>query len=101
MDRLWQDLRYSIRTLRTQPMFAAVAVLTLALGVGANAAIFSVCQAVLFKPLPYPEPDRLGVVWERVTRTGTLGGFAPAHLLDSPWHSKSFCGLPALQPVRD
>ena len=70
MDRLRQDLRYSVRTLRTQPMFAVVAVLTLALGVGANAAIFSVCQAVLFKPLPYPEPDRLVMVWERVTRTG-------------------------------
>jgi putative ABC transport system permease protein len=101
MDRLWQDLRYSVRTLRTQPMFAVVAVLTLALGVGANAAIFSVCQAVLFKPLPYPEPDRLVMVWEPVTRTGTLGGFAPANFVDVRGQSKSFERLAALDPLRD
>jgi putative ABC transport system permease protein len=101
MDRLWQDLRYSVRTLRTQPMFAVVAVLTLALGVGANAAIFSVCQAVLFKPLPYPEPDRLVMAWERVIRTGTLSGFAPANFVDVCSQSKSLERLAALDPLRD
>ena len=72
MDRLRQDLVFALRSFRRNPLLTFAAVCTLAIGIGANAAIFSVFDAVLIEPLPYDEPDRLALLWHRLPGLGAV-----------------------------
>ncbi|MBZ5493489.1 MAG: ABC transporter permease [Acidobacteriia bacterium] len=94
MGTLFQDFRYGLRMLRKNPGFAAVAVLTLALGIGANSAIFTVVNAVLLQPLPYPEPDRLVYLVE-----GDGGSLGYPNYLDWAAQNKVFENIGAIQPA--
>ena len=98
MNTLWQDLRYGARMLMKQPSFTLIAVITLALGIGANTAIFSVVKGVLLRPLPYTESQQLVRLFETVERTA-MGGdrmeVAPANFLDWRAQTQSFSGLAA------
>ena len=71
MDVLWKDLRYGARSLRRNPGFALVAIITLALGIGGTTAVFSVVNSVLLRPLPFKNPDQLVWVWSRRGRWKT------------------------------
>jgi len=88
MHTLWQDLRYAWRMLLKKPAFSAVAVFTLALGIGANSAIFSVANAVLWERLPYKDPERLVIVWETIPRTG-LTENTPAPINYTGWREQN------------
>jgi putative ABC transport system permease protein len=75
LSNLWKDLRYAVRMMLRQPGFTLVAVLTLALGIGANSAIFSVVNAVLLRQLPFPAPEQLVMIWEVKTDAGVNSRF--------------------------
>jgi predicted permease len=99
MQTLAQDVRYALRTLRRNKGFAAVTIAILALGIGANTAIFSLVSAVLLKPLPFPEPDELMLLWEDVSAVGgpDRAVVTPADYADWRDRSRSFEGLAALE----
>src|SRR5262245_41764477 len=96
MSSLITDLRHGVRLLLRAPGFAAVAILTLALGIGANTAIFSTSNEVLFRPLPYGDPDRVVMVWEDVSYLGFPRNTpAPANYLDWKTRNRVFTDVAA------
>ena len=94
METFWNDLRYGWRVMRRSPGFAAVALLTLAIGIGANAAIFSIVNGVLLRPLPFPDSGRIVTIWETdPNRNVVRGTTSPAELLDWQDMNHSFAEL--------
>ena len=95
---IFEDLRFSIRTLRKNPGFAFAAVLALALGIGANSAMFSVIDGVLLRPLPFPQSERLVNVWEtNQVRKIPHFGAAPANYYDWRKQNQVFSALGSYQ----
>jgi len=86
VDSLLQDVRYAWRALRKNPAFTAVAVLTLALGIGVNTAIFSLVYAVLLRPLPYDRPEQLALIWSNYQKMAALRAPASGPMLGEIKH---------------
>jgi hypothetical protein len=97
LERLLQDLRYAARTLRRSPLFTAVAVLSLSLGMGANTAIFGLLDTIAWKMLPVREPEKLWAVAVKGTAPKDPGGLSHSYPLYAEWrdHNRSFDGLAA------
>jgi predicted permease len=95
MNDLWTDIGYSLRKLRAAPLFTLAAVVTLALGIGANTAIFSVVHGVLLDPLPFPQADH--IVRFRFTQQGHGDAGTPMDLVDNSTRTKSFVGISVIE----
>jgi putative ABC transport system permease protein len=99
LSTLFQDIRFACRKLAKSPGFTIVAVLTLALGIGANIAIFGAIDTVLLKPRPYGDSERVLTLWQRDREAGTARGWvAPANFIDWRERSQSFEVLAAMEP---
>ena len=96
-DELRSDLRFALRQLKGSPAFTLVATLTLALGIGANSAIFALVDATLLRPLPYGNPDRLVSIWEK-TATTPQSYASPLNLLDWKARSRTFENIAGFTP---
>ena len=96
MGILLKDIRFALRNMRKHPAFSAVAIITIALGIGTNTAIFSVVSAVLLRDLPYDEPDRLVRVWSTNIERGVERGFmSPPDIADYQEQNQTFVDLAA------
>ena len=94
---LQQDLRYGLRALAKNPAFTSIAIVALALGIGANSAIFSVVNAVLLRPLPFKNPEQLVMLWENATHLGFPKNTPPpANFLDWQKQASAFTGMAAM-----
>jgi putative ABC transport system permease protein len=99
LETLWQDVRYGWRVLQHSPGFAVVAALTLAIGIGANAAIFSAVDAFLLRPLPYSDPNGIVMVWDTDPNRNLYRATAsPAEFLDWRDMNHVFGELSAWRP---
>src|SRR4051794_8726378 len=90
MDSLIKDIRFAARGLLKRPGFTAIALLALALGIGANTAIFSLVNAVVLRPLPFANPDRLVWVWGNIRSGGNRASVSPPDFLDYREKNKAF-----------
>ena len=93
VDTLIQDLRYALRSLRRSPGFTLVAALTLALGIGANGAVFSTVDAMLLRPLPVAHPEQLAALWRADPREGRLDDLSWPDFVDYRDQSGVFAGM--------
>jgi len=100
METLLRDIRYGVRSLLKRPGFTAIALVALALGIGANTAIFSLVNAVLLRPLPFAEPDRLVWVWGNIKNGGNRASVSPADFLDYRQQNNTFEEFAASLPLR-
>ncbi len=100
MDGLWKDVRFAARVLLKSPAFTGIALLALVLGIGANTAIFSVVNAVLLRPMPFPDPDHLVMVSEASPRTGKNNVANPQNFADWEKRNRSFEKLAAYVPFQ-
>src|SRR5256885_13706982 len=83
MDSFLKDIRYGVRGLAKRPVLTIIAIVTLAIGIGANSAIFSTINALLLKPLPFPDPEHIVAIWEKVPSRGVVRNeVAVANYLD-------------------
>src|SRR5215469_2485365 len=99
LDTLWRDLRFSFRTLSKRPAFTMVVVLSLALGIGANTAIFSLCDGMVFRPLPVPNPGGLVTIDIAASRLTSFGSSSYLDGVDLSTRSKSFQSLSTRQDM--
>ena len=100
MDSLWKDLSFAVRVLWKSPGFSVVALLALVLGIGANTAIFSVVNAVLLRPMPFQDPDRIVMVWETSPRTKKNNVANPQNFADWQKRNRSFEKMAAYVPFQ-
>src|SRR6185436_17033779 len=100
-DSLVRDVRYGFRQVRRNPGFSIIAIVTLAFGIGANTAIFSAVDAILIRPLPYVDADRLVMIWDEMSHIGFPKHYStPAEWHEWRQHNTVFTDIAATQPVQ-